>query len=941
MPLPEGIYPFPLQRLLEASPDPAYVVDRDLRIVAFGGRFAGLAGRPREGIAGCSCFALSHGTDRPCEELGEACPARAVFETGRVSEAVHLHPSAGGTKAVSLRAAPVLDDSGQVAWALVVSRDVTQHLAEHDGLARDREMLQTLLEFAPVPVFLVDPAGRVLKTNPAAAEFLGATPDTFEDLRFGSFLAEGEGQDLVELFRRLVEEGEAHGEARYRRHDGRCRSILVDGKAAGAGRYIVVARDVSELDALVAQLRVSEERFRSLFHHSLSAVGVHEMLFDDTGRPADYRFLELNRAFGEQTGLPVAEALGRCVTEVIPGIRDTGLIEAYAEVVRSGTPLRTRRYVEPLRRHFDINAYRLGDTQFAVVFRDISDHVAAEDAERRELRRSKAVATLAHSLASARITIAELAADVLTAARGATGAPHGFVSTIDLKTGENVCHTLTAMMGDTCRVLGPGHRISFPRGEDGSYPGLWGVVLNTGAPLLCDAPAAHPASRGAPKGHIGLESYLAAPAKLGGEILGMIALANKDGGFDQDDLRTLESIAQLYALALKRLADEAALRSSEDRFRRLAENSPDMVWRTDGRGTVLYSNPRTEALLGITAAEAIGLRPRDYLSPESVARIRAASAELEPAAGGSVALDIELEYRHPGGQTVPAHVRMVFLYDATGKVTQVEGVSRNISGQRAEEERQQRLEAQLRQQQKLNAIGTLASGVAHEINNPINVVMNYAELILDEVEPGSSVADAAQQIREESERVGTIVHRLLSFSRQDEERMHRCGFDELLGDTLSLMLRMLQKQGIRVEQDIAPELPAVACRRRQIQQVIMNLLVNARDALDERYPRSHPDKRLVVRAGIHTDDEGRWVRCTIEDYGTGIRPEHQERIFEPFFTTRPRDRGMGMGLAVAHGIVEDHDGRLSCQSSWGEGSSFHLDLPPCENETPSWGATGE
>ena len=236
-------------------------------------------------------------------------------------------------------------------------------------------------------------------------------------------------------------------------------------------------------------------------------------------------------------------------------------------------------------------------------------------------------------------------------------------------------------------------------------------------------------------------------------------------------------------------------------------------------------------------------------------------------------------------------------------------------------------EAQLLQNQKLQSIGTLAGGVAHEINNPINGIMNYAQLVLDKLGPDSPVAEYAGEIIAESERVARIVHNLLTFSRHEKEEHSPAKVADLIEATLSLVRAVISHDQITLEVEVSGDLPKVRCRSQQIQQVLMNLVTNARDALNARYPGHDQDKILRVSAGRLDRDGVPWVRVTVEDHGAGIPVGVQKRLFEPFFTTKGRARASGLGLSVSHGIAQDHGGELSVESEPGKYTRFHLDLP--------------
>jgi len=245
---------------------------------------------------------------------------------------------------------------------------------------------------------------------------------------------------------------------------------------------------------------------------------------------------------------------------------------------------------------------------------------------------------------------------------------------------------------------------------------------------------------------------------------------------------------------------------------------------------------------------------------------------------------------------------------------------------RATEEKES-LRARLQLQQRLESIGTLAGGVAHEINNPINGIMNYAQIIIDRSSGDEHVQTFAREIINEAERVADIVRALLTFARQEKQYHSPATTADIVEATLSLVQAVLRHDQIALTVDVPDDLPKVRCRSQHIQQVLMNLITNARDALNERYPEFDKNKTLRIAASVLKENGDGWVRLTVEDHGTGIPEDARERIFDPFYTTKGPDVGKGLGLSASHGIAGEHKGRLQVESEVGEWTRFHLDLP--------------
>ncbi len=371
------------------------------------------------------------------------------------------------------------------------------------------------------------------------------------------------------------------------------------------------------------------------------------------------------------------------------------------------------------------------------------------------------------------------------------------------------------------------------------------------------------------------------------------------------------------------------LRASEARYKLLADNSSDVIWTLDLDGRFTYVSPSVEKLRGYTPNEVLGQPFSAALTPSSEAAVTPLLAELrdrlsrgqEPPPEGHH----ELEQPCKDGTTVWTETVTSPLLDEDGKLIGILGVSRNITARKFAEQERLALEAKLRHSQKLESIGTLASGIAHEVNNPLTGMINYAELIECRV-GDSQLREFAQGIQEEGKRVAEIVRGLLSFARQDSSERRAASVRDILRASLTLIGAALRRDDIFLQEDVPDDLPAVICNPQQVQQILINLLTNARDALNRRYLGRDENKRVLVAARAFAQGGRAWVRITVEDRGTGVAADLRTRIFDPFFTTKPRDMGTGLGLSISYGIAREHGGNLTVESDEGR-TRFHLDLP--------------
>jgi len=363
---------------------------------------------------------------------------------------------------------------------------------------------------------------------------------------------------------------------------------------------------------------------------------------------------------------------------------------------------------------------------------------------------------------------------------------------------------------------------------------------------------------------------------------------------------------------------EAALQESERRFSTITENSADAIFTANRDGGYTYVNRAACALLGYSSEELLCMTIEDLLPQYDVDAGRAVFEELLEAGHAYAEMDLLCK----DGSLIPVDLNAVVLPNGL-----VYESCRDLTERKRVEAERIALEAQLRQAQKLESIGTLASGVAHEINNPLTGVINYAQLIKDRASEDARVERYSQAVVNEGERIAAIVKNLLSFSRQDETEYSAVRIRDIVDNALALLHASLLKHQIELVVSVADDLPVVRCSSQQIQQVLVNLISNAKSALNERYPEYDPNKILAISADTLSDDEGRWLRIVVTDHGNGIPEGMQTRVFDPFFTSKSRDQGTGLGLSVSHGIILEHKGRIGFESVEGESTSFHVDLP--------------
>ncbi|EDM79124.1 sensor histidine kinase [Plesiocystis pacifica SIR-1] len=418
----------------------------------------------------------------------------------------------------------------------------------------------------------------------------------------------------------------------------------------------------------------------------------------------------------------------------------------------------------------------------------------------------------------------------------------------------------------------------------------------------------------------GSRAVLCTPLLKQGNLVGLLYLENRlhTDAFTRDRLETMRVLASQAAAALEnaRLYDD--LRASEIRWRSLVEQLPDYVVMAGREGRVDLVNP--------------GRNPEQLPINRALRKLVKAGRE-DPQHPLSAVLDglgeqtFEQAITTNEGERRWLDVRVAPL-SVDGQIERALLVATEVTERKRAEAQREHLEAQLRQQQRLESIGTLAGGVAHEINNPVQGIMNYAELIAGSSAADELIREFAQEIDHETQRVATIVRNLLAFAREDQDAAFTEVTPKSVVDApLSLIRALIRRDQIQIDLEIAEDLPKVRCRAQQIQQVVMNLVTNARDALNGRFTGFHDDKRMLISGEPFTREGQPWLRLSVADSGGGVPQDVSLRIFDPFFTTKGRDRGTGLGLSVSHGIISDHGGELRLVNRPGEGATFIIELP--------------
>ncbi|HYI45869.1 MAG TPA: PAS domain S-box protein, partial [Actinomycetota bacterium] len=373
-----------------------------------------------------------------------------------------------------------------------------------------------------------------------------------------------------------------------------------------------------------------------------------------------------------------------------------------------------------------------------------------------------------------------------------------------------------------------------------------------------------------------------------------------------------------------------ALDKSQALLQALVEHSPAVIYVKEGAGgKYLLANSEYLEAFGLRLDQVVGQTDREIFPPET-AELLIANDRRVLAEG---AMQFEESALHVDGK-MHSYVSLKFPLDVGGRQRELCGISTDITDQIESHNEKRRLETELVQAQKMEAVGLLAGGVAHDFNNILSVILNYADFIAEDMTEDDERRADVQQIITAGHRAAKLVRQLLTFSRKEIIEPRVVDLNEIIRGVYELLRRSIGED-IRIELETSPDLWPTKSDTGQIEQILVNLAVNARDAMPKGGTIQMATSNETIATGDRLDlPPGRYARITVTDEGTGIDPAAVDRIFEPFFTTKERDKGSGLGLSTVFGIVKQAGGGVYVDPREGRGTSFSVFLPATPEPLP-------
>jgi PAS domain S-box-containing protein len=931
--------------------------------------------------------------------------------------------------------------------AVQESDERSQRRKMETELVRREKYFRALTENALDVLSVLNSEGLFLYNSPSIMQVLGYEPKELLGQDAFALVHPEDLPTVMEAFKRGLEDPDLTVtlDFRYQCKDGTWRYL----EAVGQNRLtdpdiaavVVNSRDVTDRKQAEESLRESEKQYRLIFDGNPTPMWV----FDQE----TLAFLEVNDAAIQHYGYSREEFLAMTVKDIRPPGEAPSMLEYVHKLVAEGAPtqLGLAGVWRHRRRDGSLMDVEIKWSPISFKGRAASLTMANDITERKRTEdRDAALSKLGQNLSSAMSAVE--AAQIIKNVAHELFVWNSF--TLDLYSAD-LDEVAPILNVDTNRQ---GERFEIPaNGESRPPSAMARRVVSQGAELILREEPVTMSGDSVPIGDTSRPSasLMLAPIRNRTKVIGILSIQSYSlMAYDQQDLNTLQTLADHCGGALERIWAEHALRESEQRFRYLFEGSPDAIFVDDFGGTVLDVNPAACRLHGMSREELVGRKVWELVPQEARADVARdfqllVQGTLRQVEGASLTRDgraVPVEVRasrveYAGSPAILLHVcditerklaeaalrssEMLFhsvwensvdgmrLTDEDGIVIAVNQAFCRLVGTRREDlegrpftsiyadseepervlqkyrqrfrdrlvekqvERrlalrngqvvtfedttsfvelrgqaplmlglfrdvttQKRLEDQLRQAQKMEAIGQLAGGVAHDFNNILTVIHGHASLLGAGGNLNPASARSSQQIIQAAERAAGLTRQLLTFSRRQVMQPRRLDMNEVVSNMTKMLARILGED-ITLQLNYFPQPALVQADASMMEQVLLNLAVNSRDAmpkggqlalrismldLDGRHLAQHPDAR-----------PGRFVCLSAIDNGCGIPPENLRRIFEPFFTTKEVGKGTGLGLATVYGIIKQHQGWIEVESTVDKGTSFKVFLPCCNESS--------
>lgn len=717
-----------------------------------------------------------------------------------------------------------------------------------------------------------------LKVNPAFTEILGYSESELLEKPFYDFIH----PDDIASTNTVVEQKLRMGnkvidfENRYRCKDGSYRWLSwVSHPIPEKGKTYAIARDITEMKKTETRLRESEKRYRRLFDATNDGIALHELVFEND-LPVDYRILDINPQYEIVTGVRKKDAIGTLATDLYK-TDQAPYLDIYVDVTTTGDPNTFETFFPPMSKYFLITVFSPEKNRFATVFQDITERKKAEQ----ELVQSRAQLRLLINTIPDLVWVKD---------------PEGVYIACNKKFERFFGATETEIVGRTDYDFVDKALADFFRQHDRN-------AIDQDKPSVNEEWLTFASDQ-----HHGLFETIKTPMRdPNGKLIGVLGIARE---------------------ITERKLTEQALKLSEQRYKSAQKIGLVGNWEYDLESETFWGSEQAKRIYGFdpestrfTVDEVENCIPeREWVHQSLIDLIEE---------GKPYHLEFEI---HPVSGPEKRMIRSIakLVKDEQGTPLKVNGVVQDITNEKKAEKEKQELERQLRQAQKLEAIGRLAGGIAHDFNNMLSIILGNVEFLLEDMHTLNPMFENIREIQKAAQRSADLTRQLLAFARKQIVSPIELNLNETIQGMLDMLKRLIGED-IHLSWHPKADLWPVKMDPSQVDQLFVNLCVNARDAISDVGEITIETDNVIFDSNYcekHSGFKpGHFVSIGISDTGCGIDKEDLENVFEPFFTTKEMGEGTGLGLATVYGIVKQNSGFINVYSEPGQGTTFKIYLP--------------
>jgi len=852
-----------MERVFHIIASPVMILDSEQNILSINLATEQLIDLSSDDLKGKKCYQVFH--DPEATSPPESCPFQMVAATGKPETVEIIEETLKGTFCISLT--PVFDENNKLKRVIHTSTDITDKKKVEQKLLESEQLFRRIFEDSVDGMVLGDSQGNFVKVNPAMSEILGYSEKELLSMSTTDLTYSGDVNLNSDIARQLWS-GEIDNFTAEKRYITKNRNIIWSETTVFA-----IRDEEGNLKYTVGRLKditdkkKAEEALKNSekrLSNFIESAADGFILFD-----SELNHIEMNKAALEITGLKRKEVIGKNVIDTVPNIKESGRYHEYKKVIKTGVPFHIGDLANhPLtpERNIELKAFKVGDG-LGINFSDITERKQAEEALRESEEKLRNI--LEHS----------------------SNLFYSHTAEHELIYLSPQCREFLQCEPEEALVKWTEFATDNPINKNGFR--LTEKAIKTG-------------KRQPP---YDLELMGVKGRKIWVEVREAPILA---------DGKTVAIVGSLTDVTQRKQAEES-LQESEDKFRNIAESSLVGVYIIQDN-IFIYVNPKFAEIFGYSVGECLNaMNYRQLVHPEDINLVQEQVSKRE----SRKVKFVNYTFRgiKKSGETI--------IVEIFGSSIQLNGKT-SVTGTILDITERKQLEKQLQQAQKLESIGNLAGGIAHDFNNILASIIGFTELALDDVTKGTPMEDSLQEVYTASKRARDLVKQILTFARQSDEKQKLIHVDACIKEVLKL-IRSTIPTTIEIRENIKSK-SLIMGNPSQVHQLFMNLCTNAAQAMDDAggiLEIGVTDVTLNEKSAFPLSERqsGNYMKVTVSDTGPGIPPNIIRSIFDPYFTTKDVGEGTGMGLALAHGIVESYGGKITVDSKLGKGTKFSIYLP--------------